>query len=41
MTTLWGDMAKCAHINQRYALEMRFESAPDLSERFGLTFPAL
>jgi len=41
MTTLWGDMAKCAHINQKDALKMRFESVPDLGQRFGLTFPAL
>jgi mannose-6-phosphate isomerase-like protein (cupin superfamily) len=36
----WGDRAKFAHINQKYALEMRFESVPDLCQRFGLTFPA-
>jgi mannose-6-phosphate isomerase-like protein (cupin superfamily) len=37
----WGNIAKFAHINQKYALEMRFESVPDLCQRFGLTFPAL
>ena len=37
----WGDMARFADINQKYALEMRFESVPDLCQRFGLTFPAL
>ena len=37
----WGDMPTFTHINQKYALEMRFESVPDLCQRFGLTFPAL
>ena len=37
----WGDMTRFAQINQKYALEMRFESVPDLCQRFGLTFPAL
>ena len=37
----WGDMTQFAHINQKYALEMRLESVPDLCRRFGLTFPAL
>ncbi|MQA28305.1 MAG: cupin domain-containing protein [Luteitalea sp.] len=37
----WGDAAKFAQINDKYALEMRFESVPDLCRRFGLTFPAL
>ena len=37
----WGDMAKFTYVNQKYALEMRFESVPDLCQRFGLTFPNL
>ena len=37
----WGDMTKFTHINQKYALEMQFESVPGLCQRFGLTFPAL
>lgn len=37
----WGDTARFAQINEKYALEMRFESVPDLCRRFGLTFPAL
>ena len=36
----WGDMARFADINRKYALEMRLESVPDLCRRFGLTFPA-
>jgi mannose-6-phosphate isomerase-like protein (cupin superfamily) len=35
----WGDMAAFARINEKYALEMKFESVPDLCSRFGLTFP--
>ena len=38
---LIGDMTQFTHINQKYALEMRLESGPDLRRRFGLTFPAL
>jgi hypothetical protein len=30
-----------AQINEKYALDMRFDSVPDLCRRFGLTFPAL
>jgi mannose-6-phosphate isomerase-like protein (cupin superfamily) len=37
----WGDMAAFAAINQKYALEMQFDSVPSLCERFGLTFPKL
>ena len=37
----WGDMAKFAEINAKYALDMRFDSVPGLCVRFGLTFPAL
>lgn len=37
----WGDLQKFAEINQKYSLEMDFESVPGLCERFGLTFPQL
>jgi len=41
VSAAWGDMTAFAAINQKYALEMRFESVPSLCERFGLTFPKL
>jgi len=41
VTESWRDMATFTHITQEYALAMRFESVPDLCQRFGLTFPAL
>lgn len=37
----WGDLDAFATINRKYALDMQFESVPDLCERFGLTFPKL
>jgi mannose-6-phosphate isomerase-like protein (cupin superfamily) len=37
----WGDPAAFARINARYALEMQFDSVPELCHRFGLTFPEL
>lgn len=37
----WGDVAKFAEINTKYHLDMRFESVPELCQRFGLTFPKL
>jgi mannose-6-phosphate isomerase-like protein (cupin superfamily) len=37
----WGDMEAFARINDRYELEMDFDSVPDLCARFGLTFPEL
>jgi mannose-6-phosphate isomerase-like protein (cupin superfamily) len=37
----WGDVASFARINQKYALDMQFESVPELCRRFGLTFPVL
>jgi len=37
----WGDIGAFAKINEKYRLDMRFESVPDLCERFGLTFPSL
>lgn len=35
----WGDLEAFAAINDRYDLDMDFDSAPRLCERFGLTFP--
>jgi len=37
----WGDLEAFARINQKYDLDMAFESVPELCERFGLTFPQL
>lgn len=37
----WGDVERFAEINEKYSLDMDFESVPDLCERFGLTFPEL
>jgi len=37
----WGDLQKFAEINDKYSLEMDFESVPTLCKRFGLTFPQL
>jgi len=37
----WGDLDAFAAINERYSLEMDFESVPGLCDRFGLTFPDL
>lgn len=37
----WGDLAKFSEINRKYALDMRFESVPDLCRRFSVTFPSL
>jgi hypothetical protein len=37
----WGDVARFAEINTKYALDMDFESVPRLCARFGVTFPAL
>lgn len=36
----WGDLAAFAALNEKYSLEMRFDSVPGLCERFGLTFPS-
>ena len=37
---VWGrDMEKAAKINEKYSLEMDFESIPGLCERFGLHSP--
>ena len=37
----WGNVDRFVDINQRYSLEMRFDSVPELCRRFGVTFPAL
>ena len=37
----WGDVERFAAINDKYNLEMDFESVPELCERFGVTFPQL
>lgn len=37
----WGDPGRFAEINEKYALEMRFDSVPDLCRRFNVTFPSL
>jgi mannose-6-phosphate isomerase-like protein (cupin superfamily) len=37
----WGDLAKFADINKKYALEMDFDSVPELCKRFNVTFPEL
>ncbi len=37
----WGDIEAFAKINDKYKLGMKFESVPDLCQRFGLTFPDL
>lgn len=37
----WGDMAAFAALNEKYAVDMRFDSVPELCRRFGLTFPNL
>ena len=41
VSAAWGDLEAFAAINQRYQLDMDFDSVPALCERFGLTFPEL
>jgi mannose-6-phosphate isomerase-like protein (cupin superfamily) len=41
VSAAWGDLDKFAGINQKYSLDMDFESPPRLCERFGLTFPKI
>jgi mannose-6-phosphate isomerase-like protein (cupin superfamily) len=36
-----GDMEKLPGINEKYGIEMDFESVPRLCERFGLSFPEM
>lgn len=37
----WGDLERFAQINEKYSLDMDFDSVPGLCARFGLTFPSL
>ncbi len=37
----WGDLDQFARINDKYDLDMDFDSVPGLCDRFGLTFPTL
>jgi hypothetical protein len=37
----WGDLERFQQINQKYSLDMDFDSVPGLCQRFGLTFPSL
>jgi mannose-6-phosphate isomerase-like protein (cupin superfamily) len=37
----WGDMKRFQEINDKYSLDMDFDSVPALCDRFGLTFPSL
>ena len=37
----WGDASKFLAIAQKYSLDMKLESVPELCRRFGLTFPAV
>lgn len=37
----WGDAAKFVEINKEYAIDMDFDSVPELCKRFNLTFPEL
>lgn len=41
VAAIWGDPAAFAAINEKYALDMRFDSVPELCTRFGLSFPEL
>lgn len=41
MAAVWGDVPQVMAVNQKFELEMRMESVPDLCARFGLTFPSL
>jgi mannose-6-phosphate isomerase-like protein (cupin superfamily) len=41
MAAVWGDVPQIMAVCQKYELEMRMESVPELCERFGLTFPSL
>ena len=36
-----GNMAELARLNERYALDIDFDSIPTLCQRFGLRFPQL
>jgi mannose-6-phosphate isomerase-like protein (cupin superfamily) len=36
-----GDLEQLARINEKYSIDMRMESVPELCETFGLTFPEM
>ncbi|WP_373498506.1 cupin domain-containing protein [Desulfococcus sp.] len=36
----WGDLERFQRINEKYSLDMNFESVAGLCDRFGLTFPS-
>ncbi len=38
---VWGDMPAVARVSEKYRLDMRFETVPQLCDRFGLTFPGV
>ena len=37
----WGDLEAFVRINEKYRLDMDFDSVPVLYRRFGLTFPKI
>jgi mannose-6-phosphate isomerase-like protein (cupin superfamily) len=39
LAALGGNMAQLARLNERYAIDMDFDSIPALCQRFGLRFP--
>jgi len=41
VSAAWGDLEAFARINEKYSLDMDFDSVPELCKRFGLTFPEL
>jgi mannose-6-phosphate isomerase-like protein (cupin superfamily) len=41
MAETGGDLQRIAEINERFAIDMDFESVPRLCERFDVTFPEL
>jgi hypothetical protein len=41
LAEIGGDMAELGRLNERYAIEMDFDSIPALCRRFGLRFPQL
>ena len=41
VSAAWGDLERFAEINEKYSLDMDFDSVPGLCDRFGVTFPEL
>ena len=39
LAALGGDMTQLPSLNERYAIDMDFDSIPALCQRFGLRFP--